>query len=474
MRDYIFGNFIQELRQRKGLTQSELGTLVGVSDKAVSKWENGSAKPQSSLLPGLCEVLEVTVDELLSCRDPLMERDGRKGITQMKKQLWDKASRILHERYGEHAPIECLNRFWNEYSSMEQTDLILHFDLLAALSEEAKRRHEPILIRGNGVSFVQYLLGGTDINSLPPHYRCPHCRTVIFDNSRGDGLDLPPKKCSCGSVFEMEGHDIPQETFRPHFAADVSSGFFETAGNMVRAYFKERELPLREREHDIESSGKASERTISFTFSEEPSVCTLMLMERGEFERYGELARITGTAFDRIRVTEQEILRRFGECDTEGLPECGNAYSREVLKQLRPDSFHDLIRILGLTHGTGVWVENARPLIEQGIPLSRVITCREDVFCYVREHLLKNGIADTGFAYKVWSHIRRRFYAREGIPDEDRAIFRAIGMEDWFVDSIEKIQMLFPKVECVSHALFEAKLMWYKVHYPAEFAETML
>ncbi len=470
MRDYIFGNFLQELRQRKGLTQLQLGSLVGVSDKAVSKWENGSAKPQSSLLPRLGEVLDISVDDLLSCQDPSFERDDRKGITQMKKELWDKASRVMHDLYGDHAPIECLNRFWNEYSEMERTDMILCFDLFSALSEEAKRRHEPIRFRGNGTAFVQYLLGGSNINPLPPHYRCPHCRTVIFDNSRGDGLDLPPKKCFCGSVFEMEGHDIPQETFRPHFAADVSSDFFETAGNMVRAYFKVRELPLREREHDIESLGK----TITFTLSDEPSVCTLMLMERGEFERVGELARITGTAFDRIRVTEQEILRRFGECDTEGLPECGNTYFRDILNLLKPASFADLIRIFGLTHGTGVWTENAKPLIEQGIPLTRVITCRDDVFSHVREHLLKNGIADTGFAYKVMAYIRRRIYAREGIPDEDRAIFRAIGMEDWFVDSIEKIQMLFPKVECVSHALFEAKLMWYKVHYPAEFAEIMM
>ena len=41
MRDYSFGNFLHELRTRRGLTQYQLGALVGVSDKAVSKWENG-------------------------------------------------------------------------------------------------------------------------------------------------------------------------------------------------------------------------------------------------------------------------------------------------------------------------------------------------------------------------------------------------------------------------------------------------
>lgn len=41
MRDYSFGNYISVLRERRGLSQFQLGALVGVSDKAVSKWENG-------------------------------------------------------------------------------------------------------------------------------------------------------------------------------------------------------------------------------------------------------------------------------------------------------------------------------------------------------------------------------------------------------------------------------------------------
>lgn len=41
MRDYSFGNFISALRIRRGLSQYQLGALVGVSDKAVSKWETG-------------------------------------------------------------------------------------------------------------------------------------------------------------------------------------------------------------------------------------------------------------------------------------------------------------------------------------------------------------------------------------------------------------------------------------------------
>lgn len=66
MNDYKFGNFIYERRLAKGLSQAELGALLGVSNKAVSKWETGAAKPQTQKLYRLAEILEVSVEELLA------------------------------------------------------------------------------------------------------------------------------------------------------------------------------------------------------------------------------------------------------------------------------------------------------------------------------------------------------------------------------------------------------------------------
>lgn len=55
MRDYSFGNYISVLRERRGLSQFQLGALVGVSDKAVSKWENGVSKPRIGTVTKLAE-----------------------------------------------------------------------------------------------------------------------------------------------------------------------------------------------------------------------------------------------------------------------------------------------------------------------------------------------------------------------------------------------------------------------------------
>ena len=62
---YKVGNLISKLREEKGLSQSELGSYIGVTNKAVSRWENGKGYPDTSILVKLAEVLEITVDELL-------------------------------------------------------------------------------------------------------------------------------------------------------------------------------------------------------------------------------------------------------------------------------------------------------------------------------------------------------------------------------------------------------------------------
>ena len=60
------GKFIKECRNKNNLTQNELAEKLGVTDRAVSKWENGRAMPDSSLMLDLCKELKITVNDLLS------------------------------------------------------------------------------------------------------------------------------------------------------------------------------------------------------------------------------------------------------------------------------------------------------------------------------------------------------------------------------------------------------------------------
>lgn len=73
------GSFLQELRKSKGLTQKELAEQIGISDKTISKWENGNSVPDTSMLLPLCNVLEITVNEFLSCEKILPENYSMKA-----------------------------------------------------------------------------------------------------------------------------------------------------------------------------------------------------------------------------------------------------------------------------------------------------------------------------------------------------------------------------------------------------------
>ena len=70
MNDFNFGNRLYELRKKAGLSQALLGKAVGVSNKAVSKWESGKAKPGVDVIRRLSDVLGVSVDELLDEQEP--------------------------------------------------------------------------------------------------------------------------------------------------------------------------------------------------------------------------------------------------------------------------------------------------------------------------------------------------------------------------------------------------------------------
>lgn len=69
MNDYRFGNTIYELRRKAGLSQSELARALGVTDKAVSKWENGRAKPATKTLRKLSALFGVSVEQLLKLKE---------------------------------------------------------------------------------------------------------------------------------------------------------------------------------------------------------------------------------------------------------------------------------------------------------------------------------------------------------------------------------------------------------------------
>ena len=77
------GNHIAELRKAKGLTQNDLGERLNVSFQAVSKWERGETLPDTAILPDLADVLETTVDNVLSGGKAAVQFRGKIAVSDM-------------------------------------------------------------------------------------------------------------------------------------------------------------------------------------------------------------------------------------------------------------------------------------------------------------------------------------------------------------------------------------------------------
>ena len=135
MRDYSFGNFISALRERCGLSQYQLGVLVGVSDKAVSKWENGASKPRIGTIKKLSDVLDVSIDELLTCEYITFNKE-RKDLFAMKNEIIRIAKNKLKELYGNNPAIGITNRFKTEELMLDGQETLLWMGFFGKLQEK--------------------------------------------------------------------------------------------------------------------------------------------------------------------------------------------------------------------------------------------------------------------------------------------------------------------------------------------------
>ena len=92
------GRFIAECRKNKNLTQMQLAEKLGITDRAVSKWENGKSLPDSSIMLDLCGLLDITVNDLLSGEVVLVDnynKEMENNLLEMIKQKEESDKRLL-------------------------------------------------------------------------------------------------------------------------------------------------------------------------------------------------------------------------------------------------------------------------------------------------------------------------------------------------------------------------------------------
>ncbi len=172
------------------------------------------------------------------------------------------------------------------------------------------------------------------------------------------------------------------------------------------------------------------------------------------------------TSTKALKVTKEEIM-----CDTGtlGVPEFGTPFTIQLVKDAKPTTFAELVKIAGLAHGTDVWLGNAQELIQKNIcPFKDVIGCRDDIMV----ELMNRGVPAT-LAFKIMEFVRKGKAGKE--PDkwaEYAQTLRDYNIPDWYIKSCQKIKYMFPKAHAAAYVTSAFRIAWYKVHKPLVYYAT--
>ena len=471
----------------------------------------------------------------------------------LNRLVWDK----VHELYGDEPPKLIKDRL-----DIELGGILGKYDVVYMSAQKLVQRSLEcgylVGSRGSvGSSLVAYMSGITEVNSLPPHYRCPKCRhsEFITEGSYGCGADRPDKNCpECGTKYVKDGFDIPFETFlgfgggkvpdidlnfsgeyqaRAHrhaiemfgetqvFRAGTIGTLAEkTAFGFVKKYLEENGIQSGAAEIDRLTAGCVGVRrttgqhpgglvvvpddleiedfcpvqhpadaedsdTITTHFEYhcmEDNLLKLDMLGHDDPTMIRMLEDLTGVNARTIPLDDPDTMSIFtsskvlgfenddllGPTGAVAIPEFNTRFTRQMLIDTQPKDFNTLVRLSGFSHGTDVWLGNARELIVSGTAsVLETVGCRDDIMLY----LISMGL-DPKMSFKIMEAVRKGKVKKGGFQDGWVEAMQEHDVPEWYIESLAKIGYLFPKAHAVAYVMMAFRIAWFKVHEPLAFYAT--
>ncbi len=169
----------------------------------------------------------------------------------------------------------------------------------------------------------------------------------------------------------------------------------------------------------------------------------------------------TMSIFTSSKVLGYEDDKILGPTGAVAIPEFNTRFTRGMLMDTMPTRFDTLVRLSGFSHGTDVWLGNAKDLItSKTATVDSTIGCRDDIMIY----LISCGMPEKR-SFKIMEAVRKG----RGLPEGAEEEMVAAGVPDWYIGSCKKIKYLFPKAHAVAYVMMAFRIAWFKVHHPLPF-----